>query len=394
MKIALVHDHLVQDGGAEKVLLALQDVFPSAPTYTLLYDPKRVSAEFASKDIRTSFLQRLPFGLKKYQWLLPFMPAATESYDLSDFDVVVSSSSAFAKGVITRPGAIHICYCHTPTRYLWSDTHSYVQELRAPKLLKLGLPMLLNKLRIWDRLSADRVDRFVANSRTVADRIRKYYDRGSDIIHPPVETEKFSISDAPGTYFLAGGRLVSYKRFDLVIQAFNRLSLPLKIFGDGPLYAQYRKQARSNIEFTGKVTDEEKASLYRDAIAFIHPQEEDFGITALESMASGRPVIAYRKGGALETVVEGLSGAFFDDQEWEELATAVIRFDAAAYDSRAIRAHADAFDAAVFKRRIASLVSEAWKGRAISHSDERRNLSDRDPGLRRDAKTVAELQTL
>jgi len=370
MKIALVHDHLVQDGGAEKVLLALQDVFPNAPTYTLLYDPKRVSAEFAGKDIRTSFLQRLPFGLKKYQWLLPFMPAATESYDLSAFDVVVSSSSAFAKGVITRPGAVHICYCHTPTRYLWSDTHSYVRDVKAPKLLKIGLPMLLNKLRIWDRLSADRVDRFVANSRTVADRIRKYYDRDSVVIHPPVETEKFSISDAPGTYFLAGGRLVSYKRFDLVIQAFNRLGLPLKIFGDGPLFEPYRKEARPNIEFTGKVSDEEKAALYRGAIAFIHPQEEDFGITALESMASGRPVIAYRKGGALETVVEGVTGAFFEDQEWEELATAVIRFDASAYDPRAIRAHAEAFDVALFKRRIAGLVSEAWKARNAAVSDE------------------------
>ncbi len=363
MKIALIHDHLVQDGGAEKVLLALQEVFPNAPTFTLLYDPKRVSAEFAGKDIRTSFLQRLPFSLKKYQWLLPLMPAATESYDLTGFDVVISSSSAFAKGIITRPGAVHICYCHTPTRYLWSDTHSYVQELRAPRLLKLGLPLLLHKLRIWDRLSADRVDRFVANSRTVADRIGKYYERGSDIIHPPVETGKFSISGAPGTYFLAGGRLVSYKRFDLIIQAFNRLGLPLKIFGGGPLEDRYRKMAGPNITFTGKVSDEEKAALYRGAIAFIHPQEEDFGITALESMASGRPVIAYRKGGALETVVEGVTGAFFDDQEWEDLAAAVIRFDAASYDPRALRAHAETFDVSAFKRRIAKLVSETWKAR-------------------------------
>ena len=375
MKIALVHDHLVQDGGAEKVLLALQDVFPNAPTFTLLYDPKRVSAEFAGKDIRTSFLQRLPFGLKKYQWLLPFMPAATESYDLSEFDVVISSSSAFAKGVITRPGAIHLCYCHTPTRYLWSDTHSYVQELRAPKLLKLGLPMLLNRLRVWDRLSAERVDRFVANSETVAERIRKYYGRGSEVIHPPVETGKFSVAEGPGAYFLAGGRLVSYKRFDLVIQAFNRLGLPLKIFGDGPLAAQYRKQARPNIEFTGKVTDEEKAALYRGAIAFIHPQEEDFGITALESMASGRPVIAYRKGGAVETVVEGVTGAFFDDQEWEDLATAVIRFDAASFDPQAIRERAEAFDIAVFKRKMAVLVSKAWKNRAETGRTERENAS-------------------
>lgn len=361
MRIALVHDHLVQDGGAEKVLLALQEVFPGAPTYTLLYDRDRVSPEFASKDIRTSFLQKVPFGLRKYQWMLPLMPAATEAHDLSSYDVVISSSSAFAKGIITRPGAIHVCYCHTPTRYLWSDTHSYVQELKAPKILKAGLPLLLNRLRVWDRLSADRVDRFIANSETVAGRIRKYYERPSDVIHPPVETEKFSVADGPGTYFLAGGRLVSYKRFDLVIRAFNRTGLPLVIFGDGPLAAAYRKMARPNVRFAGKVSDAEKAALYRGAIAFIHPQEEDFGITALESMASGRPVIAYRKGGALETVVEGVTGEFFDDQEWEELATAVIRFDASKYDARAIRAHAEAFDVRAFKRRIAAYVADAWK---------------------------------
>lgn len=363
MKVALVHDHLVQDGGAEKVLLELQAVFPGAPTYTLLYDPKRVSAEFAGKDIRTSFLQRMPLGLRKYQWFLPLMPSATESYDLSEFDVVISSSSAFAKGIITRPGAIHLCYCHTPTRYLWSDTHSYVQELKAPRVLKAALPLILNKLRQWDRLSAERVDRFIANSDTVAGRIRKYYGRDSVVIHPPVETAKFEVADGPGTYFLAGGRLVSYKRFDMIIQAFNRLGLPLKIFGDGPQAARYRADARPNIAFTGKVTDAEKAALYRGAIAFIHPQEEDFGITALESMAAGRPVIAYRKGGALETVVEGVTGTFFDDQEWEELATAVIRFDASRFDARAIREHAERFDSAVFKRKIASLVSEAWKAR-------------------------------
>lgn len=368
MKIALVHDHLVQDGGAEKVLLALQEVFPGAPTYTLLYDQSRISSEFASKDIRTSFLQKIPFGLRKYQWLLPLMPAATEAHDLSEYDVVISSSSAFAKGIITRPGTVHICYCHTPTRYLWSDTHSYVQELKAPRILKAALPFLLNKLRVWDRLSADRVDRFIANSATVAGRIQKYYERASDIIHPPVETEKFSVSDKPGTYFLAGGRLVSYKRFDLVIEAFNRTGLPLKIFGDGPLASAYRKIARPNIEFTGKVSDEVKAELYKNAVAFIHPQEEDFGITALESMASGRPVIAYRKGGATETVIEGVTGDFFEDQEWEELATAVIRFDPSKFDARVIRAHAEAFDIRNFKRRIATYVSGAWKASQTERS--------------------------
>jgi glycosyltransferase involved in cell wall biosynthesis len=361
MKVALVHDHLVQDGGAEKVLLALQEIFPNAPTFTLLYDPKRVSKEFAGKDIRTSFLQKLPFGLKKYQWFLPLMPAATESHDLSEFDVVISSSSAFAKGVITKPGTLHVCYCHTPTRYLWSDTHSYVQELNANRLAKALLPILLNRLRVWDRLSSDRVDRFIANSRTVAERIRKYYARDSEIIYPPVEIEKFSVAKQPGTYFLAGGRLVSYKRFDLIIQAFNRLSLPLKIFGDGPLASEYRKNARPNITFTGKVSDAEKSELYKGAIAFIHPQEEDFGITALESMAAGRPVIAYGVGGALETVIPGVTGEFFGDQEWEGLAATIIRFNPSSYDSETIRAHAESFDVSVFKRRIAAFVSEAWK---------------------------------
>ncbi len=381
MKVALVHDHLVQDGGAEKVLLALQEIFPNAPTFTLLYDPKRVSKDFLGKDIRTSFLQKIPFGLKRYQWFLPLMPAATESHDLSEFDVVISSSSAFAKGVITKPGTLHICYCHTPTRYLWSDTHSYVQELNANRLTKAPLPMLLNKLRVWDRLSSDRVDRFIANSRTVAERIRKYYNRDSDIIYPPVETEKFSVSEKPGTYYLAGGRLVSYKRFDLIIQAFNRLGLPLKIFGSGPLADTYRNEARSNIEFVGKVSDAEKAALYRGAIAFIHPQEEDFGITALESMAAGRPVIAYGRGGALETVIPGVTGEFFQDQEWEDLAATIIRFDVSAYDPKTIRAHAEAFDGKVFKRRIALFVSEAWKAHASSGALEKEKPTERSKHL-------------
>ncbi len=368
MKIALVHDHLVQNGGAEKVLRVLQDVFPKAPTYTLLYDPARVDPEFRSRDIRTSFLQHIPFSTRKYQWLLPLMPAATEGYDLSGYDLVISSSSAFAKGVITKPGTIHLCYCHTPTRYLWSDTHSYVQELSAGRMIKGALPVLLNRLRVWDRLSAERVDRFIANSRTVAERIKKYYGRDADVIHPPIETDKFSVAAKTENYFLSGGRLVSYKRFDLIIRAFNRLGLPLKIFGDGPLQAAFRREARPNIEFVGRVGEDEKAELYRKALAFIHPQEEDFGITALESMASGRPVIAYRKGGALETVRENETGEFFDDQEWEDLAAAVIRFDPGRYDAAAVRRHALQFDVGVFKKKIAEYVSSAYKASNLQAS--------------------------
>jgi glycosyltransferase involved in cell wall biosynthesis len=358
MKLALVHDHLIQDGGAERVLRVFQELFPDAPTFTLLYDPERMGEAFLGKDIRTSFLQRIPGATGKYRWLLPLMPAATESYDLSGFDVVLSSSSAFAKGVITPPGSVHICYCHTPTRYLWSDTHSYVQELRASRPVKAILPVVLHRLRIWDRMTADRVDRFVANSATVAGRIRKYYGRGSDIIHPPVETSRFSPGGGAGGYFLAGGRLVPYKRLDLVVRAFNRTGLPLKVFGDGPQFDELRLEARRNIEFVGRVDDEAKAELYRGAIAYLNPQEEDFGITAVEAMASGRPVIAYRSGGALETVLEGTTGEFFDDQEWEDLASTVIRFDPSRYDPAAIRRHAMQFDAEIFKKKMREHIDE------------------------------------
>lgn len=376
MKVALVHDHLMQDGGAEKVLLALQEVFPEAPTYTLLYAPDRVAPEFRARDIRTSFLQRMPLGLRRYQWFLPLMPAATEGHDLSGFDVVLSSSSAFAKGVLTRPGTVHVCYCHTPTRYLWSDTHSYVQELQANPAVKRLLPMMLSRLRVWDRMAADRVDRFIANSLTVASRIRKYYGRDSDVIHPPVETGKFSVAEVPGNYWLAGGRLVSYKRFDLVIRAFNDLGLPLKIFGDGPLYKELRAMARPNIEFVGKVGDGDKAALYRKALAFLHPQEEDFGITAVEAMASGRPVIAYRKGGAVETVVDGMTGAFFDGQSWEDVRDAVIRLDPADFDPFTVRAHALRYDIGVFKERLAAYVDAVWKGRHAEQEQPRERAFD------------------
>ncbi len=363
MKVALVHDHLIQDGGAEKVLRVLQDIWPDAPTFTLFYDAQAIP-DLASKDIRTSFLQKLPLALKKYQWYIGLMPAATESYDLSAFDVVISSSSAFSKGVITRPDAIHISYCHTPTRYLWSDTHSYVQELRAPRLVKLLLPPLLSKLRLWDRAAADRVDHFVANSETVRRRIQKYYDRDSTVIYPPVDVDQFSLSDKPKTYFLIGGRLVAYKRYDLVIEAFNRTGLPLKIFGSGPVEADLRKQAKPNVEFLGKISDKARASLFANCLAFLHPHEEDFGLTQVEAMASGRPVIALRRGGATEAVVDQVTGEFFDEQSWEELADHVIRFDTNRYDPQAIRAQAQRFSTDRFKTELKTFVEKAWEERA------------------------------
>jgi len=355
MKLALIHDHLIQDGGAEKVLRVMQDIWPKAPTYALFYN-KKTFPDFKEKEIRTSFLQKLPFALKKYQWYIGLMPAATEGHNLSDFDVVVSSSSAFSKGVITRPGAKHICYCHTPTRYLWSDTHSYVAELRAPKILKAFLPPILSRLRLWDQTVAQRVDLFVANSKTVQERIKKYYGRDSIVIHPPVETEKFYISNEPKNYFLVGGRLVPYKRYDLIVEAFNRIGLPLKIFGTGPIEADLKKQAKKNIEFLGRVSDEERIKLYANCRAFLHPHEEDFGITAVEAMAAGRPVIALKKGGATETVVEGVTGEFFEEQIWEELADHILRFDEKKYNPETIKAHAENFSVERFKQQMKHLV--------------------------------------
>jgi len=364
MKLALVHDYLIQDGGAERVLQVFQQMWPEAPTYALFHDPERVGSAFDGKDIRTSFLQDVPLALRNYKWFMPFMPAATEHYDLNGYDVVLSSTSAFAKGVITRPDALHFCYCHTPTRYLWSDTHSYVRELGLPGPVKALVPYVLSRLRVWDRHAAERVDRFIANSETVRRRIRKYYQRDSVVIHPPVETSRFSIAPKVEDYYVAGGRLVAYKRFDIVVQAFNKLGIKLKIFGTGPELGKLRAAAHPNIEFVGKVAEEEKAELYRKAIAYLHPQEEDFGITAVEAMASGRPVIAFRKGGAEETVVEGATGRFIEEQNWEELANEIIRFEPEKFDPLRVRAHAQKFDTELFKSKLAGYIRteiEKWR---------------------------------
>lgn len=359
MKLALVHDYLIQDGGAEKVLDVIHTLWPNAPLYTLLFDPTSLPA-FAGRDVRTSFLQKMPLWKSKYQWYLPLMPTATEHYDLSAYDVILSSTSAFAKGVLTREGALHICYCHTPTRYLWSDTHNYLDELRVPQFIKTMLPPLLSRLRVWDRQAADRVDVFIANSQTVRRRIQKYYRRDAHVIHPPVDTHRFSISTEPKTYFLTGGRLVAYKRYDLVIQAANRTKLPLKIFGTGPIEQDLRRMAKPHVEFVGRVSDEQKARLFANATAFIHPQEEDFGITPIESMAAGRPVIAWRGGGAQESVIDGLSGVFFEEQLWEEVADHMIRFNEQAWDPRAIKKYSERFSRERFEQELKGFVEEQY----------------------------------
>lgn len=361
MKVALVHDYLSQDGGAERVLRAIQSIYPEAPTFVLFHDARKAHEAFAGKDIRESLLSRLPGGRRYYRAYLPLMPFATERYDLSGFDAVISSTSAFSKGVLTRPETMHVSYCHTPTRFLWTDSQSYLEELNVNPLVKMLLPLLLSRLRLWDQMSAGRVDYFIANSQTVANRIQKYYRRQAEVIYPPVDTHLFKISPHLGDYFLCGGRLVNYKRYDLVIKVFNRLGWPLKIFGSGPQEEKLRELSRPNIEFVGKVSDEEKAALYGQCLAFINPQIEDLGITAVEAMAAGRPVIAFPQGGAAETVIDGVTGKFFGRQTWESLLDALLNFNPRAYDPYQIREHALRFSAANFAERLKRYVADQWE---------------------------------
>lgn len=376
MKVALIHDHLAQDGGAEKVLKVLAEIFPDAPIFTLLYEKQNVVNNFAGHRIETSIIQKLPGGVKHYQWYLFFMPMAVEFFDLRSFDLVISDSSSFAKGAITSPDTLHICYCHTPTRYLWSDTHQYINELKYNKWLKKIISLVLNRLRLWDRAAADRVDLFIANSKTVRRRIYKYYRRESTVIYPPVELDKFKVAEAGESetaatekpYFLAGCRLAPYKRLDIAVAAFKKLGpdYRLKIFGDGVDLKRLKKIAggAANIEFLGRVSEEEKARLFANAQAFINPQEEDFGITVVESMAAGRPVVAYRKGGALETVIEGKTGVFFDEQTPEALMAAVRNFRAVDFDPAEIRRHAEQFSVENFKQRMMEFIGEHYQGKS------------------------------
>lgn len=360
MHIALVHDYLAQDGGAEKVLKSLHEIWPEAPIFVLFHDQKKLD-QFKTGNIYESFLKNFPFIHSRYQWYLPLMPIAVEKLDLKNFDVVISSTSLFAKGVITPPETLHISYCHTPPRFLWSDTHKYLDDFRYNFLIKFLSPNFIHRLRLWDKMSADRVDDFIANSFTVKQRIQKYYRRDAEVINPPVEVDKFKISPVLGNYYLAGGRLVPYKKFDLIIKVFNRLGTPLKIFGDGPEMKHLQKIAKSNIEFLGRITEEQKIKLLSETKAFIHPQLEDFGITAVESMASGRPVVAYGVGGAGETIVEGETGIFIKSQSWEHLFDAILNFYPENWDNGKIRAHAEKFNETIFKEKMQRLVTDRYE---------------------------------
>jgi glycosyltransferase involved in cell wall biosynthesis len=358
MKVALVHDYLMQEGGAERVLLALHELFPEAPIFTLFYQPDRCHPAFQALDVRTSDLNRLPFARRHYEWYLPFMPQGVERFDLSDYDLVISSSSSFAKGIIVSPQATHICYCHTPTRFLWQERVGYVNELPQPRIVKWILPHVLHFLRQWDQMAAERPDAIVTNSKTSEARIRRYYRRQSIVIYPPVDIENVPFSDLSGKYWLAGGRLVAYKRFDLVVQAFAKLNLPLKIFGEGPELSKLKKIAGPKTEFLGRVDEHVKRALYLEAIGFLYPQIEDFGITAVEAMAAGRPVIAFGQGGATETVIPGVTGEHFSIPCWEDIGNAIIRFDPTKYNPHTLRSHAATFSKENFKQKMTAFIQD------------------------------------
>lgn len=356
--IALIHDHLAQNGGGERVLRVLQDFFPDAPTYTTVWDKRKASPAFLDADIRTSFIQHFPLGVRKYQWYLPFMPVAFERFDMSPYSLIISSNSALAKGIITPEGSKHVCYCYTPTRYLWTDRNAYIDNLGLPKLVKSVLSVYLNYLRVWDLEAARRVDYFIAISHVVKERIKHYYHRDSTVIYPPVDVAQFQIGEGKGGYYITGGRLTNYKRFDITVAAFSKLGIPLYVYGDGPEKEKLQAIASDNVKFLGHVPDEKLKKLYQDAIAFINPQVEDFGLTMVEAQACGRPVIAFNKGGALDIVKEGTSGVFFDEQSWEALADTVIRFVPGDYDPRAIRAHAETFSLESFHQQLFSFLRQ------------------------------------
>jgi len=355
VKVALVHDYLNQYGGAERVLEAFCEMFPDAPIYTLVYDAKLTGFAFEGRNIKTSFLQNVPFAASRHRYFPVLMPYAIEQLDLSGYDLVLSDSGSYAKGVITKPETLHISYCHTPHRYVWDNSRKLIEEFGYPGFVKMLSPFFTTYVRLWDAQAAERPDEMIANSKFVRRRIKKYYGRDAQVIYPPVNVDRFFIRE-PYDYFLMVGRMVPYKKFMLAVRVFNKLELKLKIIGDGPERKNLEKQAGPKIEFLGLVSEPYLADYYARARALIFPQEEDFGVVAVEAMASGRPVIAYRAGGALEIIKEGEDGILFDEQTEESLIGAVQRFQNTRFDSRAIRQHAGKFDRGKFKEEISHFI--------------------------------------
>jgi glycosyltransferase involved in cell wall biosynthesis len=355
-RVALVHDFLLDVRGAERVFAAMCDAWPDADVFTAVYDERGTEGRFADRHPRTSFLQRMRPTSRTFRPLLPLYPHAVESFDLRGYDTVVSSSSAWAHGVLVDPGAVHVCYCHNPFRYAWTEREATLSA-RHP-LVRPALRVLLNRWRQWDWIAAQRVDRYIANSRLTAARVRRYFGREATVLYPPVETERFRPGPV-GDHYAVLAELMAHKRIDVAIRAFDALRLPLVVIGDGPEMRRLQRMAGPTVTFTGRVSDERVAELLAAARALVVTATEEFGIAAVEALASGRPVIALAEGGVRESVVEGQTGTFFDRCEPAAVADAVRRFDALAVDSQVCRTAAERFGAARFRTQLKRLVAEA-----------------------------------
>lgn len=351
MKIALIHDWLTTYGGAERVLDALREIYPAAPIYTTIYNPAKFP-HLKDAKIIPSYLNRFPLAKSHHQIFIPLMPRAVESYDLADFDLILSDSHACAKGAMPGPKATHICYCHTPMRYVWSPD---IDPRASSSFLRR---FVAKRLKSWDLRTTDRVHHFIANSNYIHDRIQNAYHRDSVVVYPPVETSHWQTANKTDDYFLYVGRLVDYKKPAIVVEAFNKLGRKLKIVGSGPQFDQLRLSAKSNIEFLGRLPDNALKDVYSKCLALIFPTIDDFGIVPVEVMASGRPVIAIDIGGAAETVVEGKTGHLFHEQSAEAIIDAVKSFKPENYDSSDIRDWSLRFDKSVFQSRIRQIVDK------------------------------------
>jgi glycosyltransferase involved in cell wall biosynthesis len=356
LKVAIIHYWLVGMRGGEKVLESLCESFPQADIYTHVLDESAISETISKHKIFTTFIQKLPQAKRRYQKYLPLMPLALEQLDLRSYDLVISSESGPAKGVITSPDTLHICYCHTPMRYVWDMYQDYLGN--AGRITQLLMPPLIHYLRLWDFVSAARVDHFIANSHHVAKRIQKHYRRDATVIYPPVDTAAFTPSTSHEDFYLIVAQLVGYKRTDLAIEAFNRMGKPLIIIGDGEQFNQLCAQAKPNVKIMGRQPFSVIQDHYAKCNALIFPGEEDFGIVPVEAMASGRPVIAYRKGGALETVLEGITGLFFDQQTPEALIQAIEHYEATQqqFNSEYIIQHAKCFSRETFSTKMQQFI--------------------------------------
>lgn len=364
MKVAIIHYWLVGMRGGEKVLEALCEMYPEADIYTHVYVPDMVSETIRKHRVVPTFINRLPRAPRMYKTYLPLMPLALEQLDLRDYDLILSSESGPAKGIIAPPHAVHVCYCHTPMRYIWNMFHDY--RASAGSLARLAMPSLAHYLRLWDVASAARVDSFVANSATVADRIRRYYGLDAKVIHPPVDTSAFSPCPASelGDYYLMAGELVSYKRPDLAVRAFNELKLKLVVIGGGEMLSEIRRLAGPTVSVLGPQPFEALKHHYARCRALIFPGEEDFGMVPVEAMASGRPVLAFGRGGATETVATDVTGLFFDEQTIDAISNCIARFERMSFEPEAIVAHAQQFGREPFIRKMRSHVDLLFAQRA------------------------------